>query len=150
MNSNSKSTVCGNLISKKPNRKSGVSSAELVNRTGKTGVSPPNGKAVVFSDVPIKHSGGTGQMKNLELRLLTTLMLVLDVFLCLPEFKHWHGKVKADLAAACLIPFFWDFNCIIKNDNLDELKEPVMARSVQCIMGNGKNHIAFKRIHRPN
>ncbi|KAG5379151.1 hypothetical protein IGI04_026993 [Brassica rapa subsp. trilocularis] len=105
MNSNSKSTVCGNLISKKPNRKSGVSSAELVNRTGKTGVSPPNGKAVVFSDVPIKHSGGTGQMKNLELRLLTTLMLVLDVFLCLPEFKHWHGEVKANLAAACLIPF---------------------------------------------
>ncbi|WZZ04484.1 hypothetical protein YC2023_090405 [Brassica napus] len=80
MNSNSKSTVCGNLISKKPNRKSGVSSAELVNRTGKTGVSPPNGKAVVFSDVPIKHSGGT-------------------------EFKHWHGEVKANLAAACLIPF---------------------------------------------
>ena len=64
MNSNSKSTVCGNLISKKPNRKSGVSSAELVNRTGKTGVSPPNGKAVVFSDVPIKHSGGTSQMKK--------------------------------------------------------------------------------------
>ncbi|CAN7050748.1 unnamed protein product [Brassica rapa subsp. trilocularis] len=148
MNSNSKSTVCGNLISKKPNRKSGVSSAELVNRTGKTGVSPPNGKAVVFSDVPIKHSGGTGQMKNLELRLLTTLMLVLDVFLCLPEFKHWHGEVKANLAAACLIPFLC--SKIIKNDNLDELKEPVMARSVQCIMGNGKNHIAFKRIHRPN
>ncbi|CAN7034444.1 unnamed protein product [Brassica oleracea var. botrytis] len=39
---------------------------------------------------------------------------------------------------------------IIMNDNLSELKEPVMARSVQCIMGNGKNHIAFKRIHRPN
>ncbi|CAN6856216.1 unnamed protein product [Brassica oleracea] len=77
-------------------------------------------------------------------------MLVLDMFLCLPEFKHRHGEVKADLAAACLISFFWDFNCIIMNDNLDELKEPVMARLVQCIMGNGKNHIAFKRIHRPN
>ncbi|CAF2074177.1 BnaAnng25960D [Brassica napus] len=61
MNSNSKSTVCGDLISKKPNGKGGVSSAEPINRTGKTDVSPPNGKAVVFSDVPIKH---TGQMKN--------------------------------------------------------------------------------------
>ncbi|CAF2045837.1 unnamed protein product [Brassica napus] len=60
MNSNSKSTVCGDLISKKPNGKGGVSSAEPINRTGKTDVSPPNGKAVVFSDVPIKH---TGQMK---------------------------------------------------------------------------------------
>ncbi|CAF2074172.1 unnamed protein product [Brassica rapa subsp. narinosa] len=50
---------------------------------------------------------------SLELRLLTTLMLVLDVFLCLPEFKHRHGEVKADLAAACLIPFFWDFNCVL-------------------------------------
>ncbi|CAN6998581.1 unnamed protein product [Brassica oleracea var. botrytis] len=39
MNSNSKSPVSDDLILKKPNGKGGVSSAEPINRTGKTGVS---------------------------------------------------------------------------------------------------------------
>ncbi|WZZ84457.1 hypothetical protein YC2023_113036 [Brassica napus] len=38
-----------------------------------------------------------------ELMLLTPLMLVLNMLLCLPEFKHRHEEVKADLAAACMI-----------------------------------------------
>ncbi|KAG2323694.1 hypothetical protein Bca4012_037949 [Brassica carinata] len=71
MNSNSKSSVSGDLTSKKPNRKEVVSSAEPVKRAGQTGVSSakavsgdpmskkPNDKAVVCSDVSIKPSGGT-------------------------------------------------------------------------------------------
>lgn len=72
MKSNSKSHVSGDLISKKPNGKDGVSSVEPIKRTGQTSVSSakaisgdpmskkPNGKGIVCSDMPIKHSGGTG------------------------------------------------------------------------------------------
>ncbi|KAG5401069.1 hypothetical protein IGI04_015676 [Brassica rapa subsp. trilocularis] len=45
-----------------------------------------------------------------ELMLLTPLMLVLSMFLCLPEFKHRHEEVKVDLAEACMIPCFSQSN----------------------------------------
>ncbi|CAN7022322.1 unnamed protein product [Brassica rapa subsp. trilocularis] len=72
MKSSSKSSVSGDLISKKRNGKGSVSSAEPINRTDQprdssakaVSVDPmskkPNDKAVAFSDVPIRHSGGTG------------------------------------------------------------------------------------------
>ena len=72
MDSNSKFLAFGDLISKKPNRKDGVSSAGPIKRTGQTSVSSAKtvsgdpmskkstSKAVVCSDVPVKRSGGTG------------------------------------------------------------------------------------------
>ncbi|CAN7010851.1 unnamed protein product [Brassica oleracea var. botrytis] len=71
MNPNGESSVSGDLISKKPNGKDGVSSDEPIKCTGQSGVSSakavsgdplskkPNGKAVVSSAEPIKHSSGT-------------------------------------------------------------------------------------------
>ncbi|KAL0801672.1 hypothetical protein Bca101_056848 [Brassica carinata] len=66
MNSNRKSPVSGDLISKKPNGKDVVSSADPTKHTGQTCVpsgksvsgdsmsKKPNGKGIVFSDVPNK------------------------------------------------------------------------------------------------
>ncbi|CAN6885883.1 unnamed protein product [Brassica oleracea] len=76
MNPNGESPVSGDLISKKPNGKDGVSSDEPIKFTGQSGVSSakaisgdplskkPNGKAVVSSTEPIKHSSGTGVPKS--------------------------------------------------------------------------------------
>ena len=69
MDSNSKSPVSGNLISKKPNGKDGVSSAEPIKSMDSNSKSPasddliskkPNGKNGVSSAGPIKRTGQTG------------------------------------------------------------------------------------------
>ncbi|CAG7901861.1 unnamed protein product [Brassica rapa] len=76
MNPNGESPVSGDLISKKPNGKDGVSSDEPIKCTGQNVVSSakavsgdplskkPNGKAVVSSAEPITHSSGTGVPKS--------------------------------------------------------------------------------------
>ncbi|CAN6927814.1 unnamed protein product [Brassica oleracea] len=69
MNSNSKSPISGDLISKKPNRKDVVSSAGPTKAMDSSTKSPvsgdliakkPNGKDVVSSTEPVKRDGQTG------------------------------------------------------------------------------------------
>ncbi|CAF2032320.1 hypothetical protein YC2023_088136 [Brassica napus] len=69
MNFNSKSSVSGDFISKKPNGKDGVSSAEPIKSMDSNSKSPasgdliskkPNGKNGVSSVGPIKRTGQTG------------------------------------------------------------------------------------------
>uniref|UniRef100_A0A0D3EEH1 Uncharacterized protein n=1 Tax=Brassica oleracea var. oleracea TaxID=109376 RepID=A0A0D3EEH1_BRAOL len=155
-----KSPVYGDLISKKP----GISSASRSIVPAKPVSLLPNGK-VIRRTCPSEGSNFMEKVMHLDVQALSLLMMQSVEFLFMMtrdfELLSMSGALEEVdrslmtsfpkyLQRHSLRPCYHASMHIIMNDNLSELKEPVMARSVQCIMGNGKNHIAFKRIHRPN